>query len=75
MEDKVNKIRELTQGKLDYVGEWHSHPEGCSGNPSNYDLNLLSWVTSYMALDGHPGLMAICSDDELNFYMGGTIEN
>jgi hypothetical protein len=27
-----------------------------------------------MALDGHPGLMTICSDDGLNFYMGGVIE-
>jgi len=74
LEEKVNKIKELTQGKLDYVGEWHSHPEGCSGNPSDYDVALLTWVTSYMVLDGHPGLMTICSDDGLNFYMGGVIE-
>lgn len=74
LEDKVIKIKELTQGKLDYVGEWHSHPEGCSGSPSDYDVALLTWVTSYMLLDGHPGLMTICSDEGLKFYMGGAIE-
>ncbi|MDK2800007.1 MAG: hypothetical protein PWQ70_1626 [Clostridiales bacterium] len=74
LEYKVNKIKELTQGKLDYIGEWHSHPEGCSGNPSDYDIALLTWVTNYMVLDGHPGLMTICSDDGLNFYMSGVIE-
>lgn len=75
LEARVNKIKDLTQGKLNYVGEWHSHPKGCSGDPSNYDLELLSWVTRYMAFDGRPGLMSICSDNMLNFYIGESIEN
>lgn len=74
LEDKVNAIKEMTQGKLNYVGEWHSHPTGFPGDPSEYDIDLLTWVSSYMILDGHPGLMMICSDEGLNFYMGERIE-
>lgn len=73
LESKIDKIKIFTQGKLDYVGEWHSHPERCSGDPSEYDITLLAWIAQYMLLDGRPGIMTICSDTGLNFYIGSTI--
>jgi len=64
--EKVNKIIELTQSKLDYIGEWHSHPCGYSDKPSDYDKTLLCWITNHMKNEGFPGLMIICSDTGLN---------
>lgn len=32
---QVEKIVQKTDGALQYVGEWHSHPAGCSTLPSS----------------------------------------
>jgi hypothetical protein len=55
----VDKIRELTDGQLEYVGEWHSHPEGCPCLPSEDDLKVFRWLTKNMDDAGQPALMGI----------------
>lgn len=65
LRDKVEKVSNKTQKRLEYVGEWHSHPKGYSGEPSEYDIKLLEYVSRLMKYDGHPGLMIICSDSGL----------
>lgn len=56
---QVDKIREMTDGQLEYVGEWHSHPDGCSCRPSNDDLKVFGWLTKNMDDAGLPALMTI----------------
>ena len=55
----VNRIVDITDGTLEYVGEWHSHPDGYSVEPSENDKRLLDWVRKGMETIGHPGLICI----------------
>jgi hypothetical protein len=56
---RVQEIEALTGGMLRYVGEWHSHPDGCSCSPSCDDQTVLGWLKERMAEDGLPALMLI----------------
>lgn len=51
-----------TSGQVEYVGEWHSHPDGCPARPSGDDLKVFAWLTEHMAGDGLPALMAIVGE-------------
>jgi hypothetical protein len=64
-------MQELTLGMLQYVGEWHSHPDGCSTNPSNDDLKVFSWLTEHMIGDGLPAVMAIVGEaGDISWFVG-----
>lgn len=56
---EVNRIEQVTQGGLEYVGEWHSHPDGYSAKPSNDDLKALEAISSVMWEDARPAVMFI----------------
>lgn len=62
LREKVEAITRVTGGELSYVGEWHSHPEGCSSEPSEDDRKAHGWLVSEMGTEGLPGLIAIQSD-------------
>ncbi len=67
----VENVVEQTDGALHYVGEWHSHPDGCSTMPSPDDMQVFAWLTDRMRQDGFPGLMMIVGDKEqLNCFIG-----
>jgi proteasome lid subunit RPN8/RPN11 len=59
---EVEAMCNLTDGMLEYVGEWHSHPHGCGAAPSGDDRRVFSWISDNMALDGLPGVMMIAGD-------------
>lgn len=61
-------LREVTGRALDYIGEWHSHPEGCPARPGKDDRQLLGWLAEKMAPEGKPPLMMIVSDVGLGFF-------
>lgn len=56
---QLEDVQKRTFGQLEYVGEWHSHPDGCACTPSHDDLTVLSWLSSHMDADGVPGVMMI----------------
>jgi len=56
---RVDEIRRMTDGALQYVGEWHSHPDGCSTAPSNEDFDVFDWLTGIVSIEGLPGVMMI----------------
>lgn len=60
---RVKDFEDITQGMLRYVGEWHSHPQGCNCNPSKDDRKAFDWLAENMMLDELPALMAIAGDD------------
>lgn len=66
----VERVRQITKNQLDYVGEWHSHPDGIGSKPSTDDMKAFSWLSSLMAQDGLPGLMLIVADCQCDFYLG-----
>ncbi len=66
LQEQLELARQQTFQQLEYVGEWHSHPDGVDCLPSRDDLNVLSWLTSHMDADGVPGVMLIgCERDQL----------
>jgi hypothetical protein len=64
-------IAERTLQNLDYIGEWHSHPEGSGVGKSGQDVAALREITGEMAKAGAPGLMMIVGDrGDYAFYIG-----
>ncbi|MGE3277719.1 MAG: Mov34/MPN/PAD-1 family protein, partial [Vicinamibacterales bacterium] len=59
---QLEDAQRRTFGQLEYVGEWHSHPDGCACAPSRDDLTVLSWLSSHMDADGVPGVMMIACE-------------
>jgi proteasome lid subunit RPN8/RPN11 len=57
--DRLASIDQATGGMLQYVGEWHTHPDGCSTNPSDDDRKVFKWLTEHMTMEGLPPVMAI----------------
>lgn len=74
LESKVKAIVKATDGALQYVGEWHSHPKGHSTKPSKDDKKVFEWLTEVMASDGLPALMMIVGDDTTFRLFIGTME-
>ena len=72
LSQKVGEIREATDGMLDYIGEWHSHPRRSDVTPSDDDKVLLAWLGDLMDHAGLPGVLAIVGDDgQLGLALGG----
>lgn len=59
----VDDIVRLTAGQLQYIGEWHSHPEGCSNRPSNTDREALRILTDIMGREGLPAVSFIVGEN------------
>jgi integrative and conjugative element protein (TIGR02256 family) len=57
--EAVHKVEEKTSGMLQYVGEWHSHPDEVSLKPSNHDRDEFEWLANYMQADGLVPVMLI----------------
>lgn len=71
LQQRIRELEAMTAGALTYVGEWHSHPDGCSVLPSRDDANVLAWLGKHLEADGIPAVMGIVGDYELAFYFGG----
>jgi hypothetical protein len=62
LQEQLALARQRTFDQLEYVGEWHSHPDGYDCLPSVDDLNVLAWLSSHMDTDGVPGVMMIACE-------------
>ncbi|MGO9109825.1 MAG: Mov34/MPN/PAD-1 family protein [Thermoguttaceae bacterium] len=71
---KVSGITVMTAGQLEYVGEWHSHPDRCSCMPSDDDFKVFSWMTDRMSAAGLPALMAIVGGSNSSLWFLGRME-
>ena len=65
LDHAVTRIRKSTQGMLDYLGEWHSHPDGFGTSASSDDGRVLAWLRDTMEQSGKPGIMAIVGDNNM----------
>jgi hypothetical protein len=69
--EHLQQIDQMTIGMLQYVGEWHSHPDGCSTSPSGDDRKVFRWLSEYMGMEGLPPLMAIVGEGEnVSWFLG-----
>ncbi|MBL7794544.1 MAG: ThiF family adenylyltransferase [Saprospiraceae bacterium] len=67
--EQLKSIEYCTNNFLTYLGEWHSHPKGCSVNQSSDDLILFAWLSNFMQSRGIPGVMLILNDKEIGIYI------
>lgn len=58
-----------TNGMLQYVGEWHSHPNGYGTAPSDDDRNVFQWITERTTEDGYQPVMAIMGELEARWFV------
>jgi integrative and conjugative element protein (TIGR02256 family) len=70
--ETLKECHQRTANIVDYIGEWHSHPQGCPSTPSHDDKNLLTSLTRRMSADGLPMLMVIVAGDSIGFNLGIT---
>lgn len=59
LRERVEAVQERTGTILQYVGEWHSHPDGYSCRTSSDDEKAFAWLTRLMAPEDYPGIMLI----------------
>lgn len=71
--EAIKEASERTAGMVGYIGEWHSHPPGCSALPSNDDLVQLSYLTQRMSEDGLPAFSLIVGEDDIQIYTGTSV--
>ena len=62
LSEAIERIVRITGSNLDYIGEWHSHPDGHSVEPSASDKKLLNWIRAGMGKAGETGLMCIIGE-------------
>lgn len=70
LESAVSDAMAKTDGQLQYLGEWHSHPVGHSAEPSEDDCKLFDWVREYTTQDGYPPVMFIVGEKESRWLVG-----
>lgn len=63
-------VDSATQGGLEYVGEWHSPPDGYSATPSKDDLSALRTLSVVMAEDARPAVMFIIAEKDSGILIG-----
>lgn len=74
LQARVEAIGSGTNGMLQYVGEWHSHPDGATVKPSRYDQRQMSWLGQIMVGGGRPGVVAIVGEGQnTKFYVEGDV--
>lgn len=75
LREQVDRIETATAGMLGYVGEWHSHPDGCSSRPSGDDRNVFAWLTEIISPNDLPPLMLIVGEgDQLGWHLGQLMD-
>lgn len=67
LSDTLSTVHKRTAGIVDYIGDWHSHPDGYGARPSHDDNQLIKHLAETMSQDGVPALMLIVSATEISF--------
>lgn len=67
---QVDDMAARTDGMLEYIGEWHSHPDSFPPVPSSDDLLVFAWLTDVMEKEGLPAVMMILSREGAGCFVG-----
>jgi integrative and conjugative element protein (TIGR02256 family) len=62
LQPQVDQVKIATDGMLEYIGEWHSHPSGVLPIPSTADQAVFAWITKLTDAEGLPAVMMIVGD-------------
>ncbi|POD70911.1 hypothetical protein BKM17_23740 [Pseudomonas syringae group genomosp. 3] len=67
--EALENVHQRTARVVDYVGEWHSHPDACPARPSSDDERLLDTIGRKMSTEGLPALMIIAGQREIGIFI------
>jgi integrative and conjugative element protein (TIGR02256 family) len=70
LENAVDRVRERTNNQLQYIGEWHSHPNGYSTEASRDDRKVFGWLSEQAARDSNPPVMVIGGEKNIRIFVG-----
>jgi integrative and conjugative element protein (TIGR02256 family) len=74
LKQELDRIHNCTRGNLEYIGEWHSHPNSHTGQSCD-DKKLLKEIADYNILQGAPGLMMIVGKDHIDIYISSNTQS
>jgi integrative and conjugative element protein (TIGR02256 family) len=66
LKDKVDSYMQQTNNELNYIGEWHSHPNNCSIEPSGLDNEFFAELKKELSPQGYPTIMFIFGNNNYN---------
>ncbi|MGN5053166.1 Mov34/MPN/PAD-1 family protein [Aeromonas veronii] len=61
-------INKQTRDVVKYIGEWHSHPKGCSASMSTQDKTQLKQLSERQSIIGYPAYQMIVAENEIKVY-------
>jgi hypothetical protein len=67
--EEYDRIRKVTREQLAYIGEWHSHPDGCACKPSLEDIKAGAWLAEQTRPTSLPGVMLIAGESKQTCWM------
>jgi len=68
--DAVKQAACRTDNQLQYMGEWHSHPDGYGTEPSGDDKKVFEWLAELAARDCNPPIMLIVGQKDVRIFLG-----
>jgi integrative and conjugative element protein (TIGR02256 family) len=68
--EQVRSSVTATAEMIQYIGEWHSHPDGYDTEPSDDDAEVFSWIAERTELDGFQAVMAIVGEQSERWIVG-----
>jgi integrative and conjugative element protein (TIGR02256 family) len=66
LNERLSTIHEETNGKINYIGEWHSHPNG-SASPSLTDINAMKEISNDLKINNPNPILMISSVTKTSF--------
>lgn len=73
--EAVETASRQTDGMVRYIGEWHSHPDGHSSQPSATDIIQLQSLAHSMQQDGLPVIQLIVAQGQHSIAMMSHIQS
>ncbi len=67
--EAVQAAEIITQNKVSYVGDWHSHPDAILPIPNIEDLRRLAESRDIRGLTAHPPVILIIGEIDIRFHM------
>ncbi|MEH1007957.1 ThiF family adenylyltransferase [Winogradskyella sp. ECml5-4] len=66
LNERLSEIHKMTNGEIEYLGEWHSHPNGPT-TPSRTDINAMQEIAKDKNINIDKPLLMIAEVDNISF--------
>ncbi|NIJ46583.1 integrative and conjugative element protein (TIGR02256 family) [Wenyingzhuangia heitensis] len=66
LNERLSEIHKMTNGEIEYLGEWHSHPNGPT-TPSSTDINAMEIISKDKNINIDKPLLMIAEVNNISF--------